>query len=75
MSEQILVCYEDEDIEEVAMKMSDAQVRRFPVLSRDDERLVGIVSLGDLATKDREEDAVTGQVLEDISEPTDYGES
>jgi CBS domain-containing protein len=37
MSEQILVCYEDEDIEEVAMKMSDAQVRRFPVLSRDDD--------------------------------------
>jgi CBS domain-containing protein len=57
MSEQVLCCYEDEEIEEVAMKMSDAQVRRFPVLSRDGDRLVGIVSLGDLSRSDEGEAA------------------
>ena len=67
MSEQILVCYEDEDIEEVAMKMSDAQVRRFPVLSRDDERLVGIVSLGDLSRSEQGEAAQIA--LDGITDP------
>ena len=57
MTEELLVCYEDEEIEEVAMKMSDAQVRRFPVLSRDTDRLVGIVSLGDLSRSDESEAA------------------
>jgi CBS domain-containing protein len=57
MSEQVLCCYEDEEIEEVAMKMSDAQVRRFPVLSRDSDRLVGMVSLGDLSRSDQGEAA------------------
>jgi len=58
MTSDVHCCYEDEEIEEVAMKMSDAQVRRFPVLSRDGDRLVGIVSLGDLSRSD-EGDAVS----------------
>ena len=53
MTEEIHTCYDDEEVEEVAMKMSDAQVRRFPVLSRDAEKLVGIVSLGDLSRSDQ----------------------
>mgnify|MGYP003578637103 CR=1 FL=1 len=67
MSAQILVCYEDEDIEEVAMKMSHAQVRRFPVLSRDDDRLVGIVSLGDLSRSEQGEAAQIA--LDGITDP------
>ena len=57
MTSEILCCYEDEEVEEVAMKMSDAQVRRFPVLSRDGDRLVGIVSLGDLSRSEQGEAA------------------
>ena len=57
MTGDILCCYEDEEVEEVAMKMSDAQVRRFPVLSRDGDRLVGIVSLGDLSRSEQGEAA------------------
>jgi CBS domain-containing protein len=57
MTEELLYCYDDDDIEEVAMKMSDAQVRRFPVISRDDKRLVGIVSLGDLSRSEQGEAA------------------
>ncbi len=48
MTDTLLFCFDDQDVDEVAIQMSDAQVRRFPVLSREGERLVGIVSIGDL---------------------------
>ena len=43
--------WDDQDVEDVAIQMSDAQVRRMPVLSREGERLVGIVSIGDLVKR------------------------
>lgn len=46
--------------------MSEHQVRRLPVVD-DDDHLVGIVSLGDVAVKDGR-DAQTGETLENISE-------
>ena len=48
MSDELLYCYDDEDIEDVARNMGDVRVRRLPVVNRD-KRLVGIVSLGDVA--------------------------
>jgi CBS domain-containing protein len=50
MSSDIKYIYEDESLEDAARNMSELQVRRLPVLSRE-KRLVGIVSLGDLALK------------------------
>lgn len=47
-SEKVLYCYEDEELDHVARNMSQQQVRRLPVVSRD-KRLVGIVSFGNLA--------------------------
>src|SRR5437868_14984860 len=47
-SDQVLYCYEDEELDHVAKNMSQQQVRRLPVVSRD-KRLVGIVSLGNIA--------------------------
>jgi len=44
----VLYCYEDEELDHVAKNMSEQQVRRLPVVNRD-KRLVGIVSLGNLA--------------------------
>jgi CBS domain-containing protein len=67
MTGDALFCWEDDDVDAVAAKMSDAQVRRFPVVSRDDRRLVGIVSLGDLSQGDHDEAARTA--LEGITEP------
>ena len=52
MTDHVDYCFDDDEIEEVAIKMSDAQVRRFPVISREDNRLVGIVSLGDISHSD-----------------------
>ncbi len=49
MSAEVKYVFEDETTEDLARSMSTLQVRRMPVLDRD-KRLVGIVSLGDLAT-------------------------
>ena len=65
MSEQIRFCFEDEDTQEVGRKMSEWAVRRLPVLNRD-KRLVGIVSLGDLATGGAEDESQ--KALEEISD-------
>jgi CBS domain-containing protein len=64
MTDKVLYCFEDEEVEEVAVNMADNQVRRLPVLSRE-KRLVGIVALGDLATKG--EDASAEDALEGVS--------
>lgn len=48
MSKQVLYCYEDQTLEEVAENLADNQIRRLPVLNRQ-KRLVGILSLGDIA--------------------------
>jgi CBS domain-containing protein len=47
-TEQVLYCYEDEELDHVAKNMSGQQVRRLPVVNRE-KRLVGIVTLGNLA--------------------------
>src|SRR5947209_1379155 len=46
----VVYCFEDQDAAEAARVMKERQVRRLPVLDRD-KRLVGIVSLGDLAVE------------------------
>ncbi|MCK1422822.1 CBS domain-containing protein [Bradyrhizobium sp. 180] len=48
MTADVKYCFEDQDIDEVTRNMADIQVRRLPVLNRD-KRLVGIISLGDIA--------------------------
>ncbi len=67
MTDHVDCCFDDDDVEEVAMKMSDAQVRRFPVLSREDNRLVGIVSLGDLSRSEQGQAAAVA--LDGITDP------
>lgn len=48
MSPEIKYCYEDQTIDEVTRNMGEQRLRRLPVLNRN-KRLVGILSLGDLA--------------------------
>src|SRR3954471_11702476 len=49
MTKDVKYCFDDQDIEEVTYNMADTQVRRLPVINHD-RRLVGILSLGDIAT-------------------------
>jgi CBS domain-containing protein len=66
MSGEVRWCYEDQPLDDVMAQMADAQVRRIPVLSHDAaRRLVGIVSLGDLATR---AGAQAGGDLQDVTE-------
>jgi len=50
MSDDVLYLFDDQDIEAVADNMASNQVRRLPVVNRD-KRLVGMVSIGDLAKR------------------------
>ena len=67
MTTDVVYCFEDQDVKEAAQIMADRQIRRLPIIDRD-KRLVGIVSLGDLAV-DISDDSVASDALEGISEP------
>ena len=68
MTDDVLFVYEDQNVEEAAMLMSDRQVRRLAVKSRDDDRLVGIISLADISRSDKAEDAAA-VALDGITDP------
>jgi CBS domain-containing protein len=67
MSTEVKYCFEDENLEHVQSNLGDLRVRRLPVMNRD-KRLVGIVSLGDVATKGKPKKA-TAEALAGISQP------
>jgi len=64
MTQDVKYCFDDQEVEEVTRNMADIQVRRLPVLNRD-KRLVGILSLGDIAISRDGKDA--GDALRGIS--------
>jgi CBS domain-containing protein len=66
MSQEVLYCFEDDDLEDAAHNMGDIKVRRLPVLNRD-KRLVGIIAISDLAR--RETDKKLGEAVANISAP------
>lgn len=66
MTPDVDYCFEDQDTQEVARTMGQRQVRRMPVMNRD-KRLVGLVSLGDVAVTQGGEPA--GEALSKVSEP------
>lgn len=73
MSSDVQCCFEDEQIEAVMEKMRGTQIRRVPVMDRQN-RLVGMVSLGDLALDAANETKVE-DTLEGISQPSQTNRS
>jgi len=67
MTEGIEFCFDDEDIHAAAEHMEQKQIRRLAVLDHN-KRLVGILSLGDLAVKTAD-DHLSGEALERVSQP------
>jgi CBS domain-containing protein len=65
MTQDVKYCFEDEDLGQVAQSMSDQRVRRMPVLDRN-KRLVGVVSLGDIAAA---EPGLAGETAEAVAQP------
>jgi CBS domain-containing protein len=66
MSTEVKYCFEDDEVDEVAHNMADIKVRRLPVLNAK-KRLVGIISLADMALAEGPEPV--GQAICGISEP------
>jgi CBS domain-containing protein len=62
----VIYCFEDQDIDEATRIMQENQIRRLVILNHD-KRLVGVVSLGDVA-RNRPADR-SGEVLQSVSEP------
>jgi len=67
MSKEVLYCFEDDEVDDVVQNMADIKVRRLPVLNHE-KRLVGILSLGDIALSDGA--GTAGSALCGISEPS-----
>ncbi len=66
MTEDVIYCFEDQDLQEATQLMEIHRVRRLVVLN-EDRRLAGILSLGDLTIRANPKEAV--EVLREISEP------
>ena len=64
VSENLETVEPDDDVDEAAQIMAHRQIRRLPVV--EDGRLVGMLSLGDIAVKESEDTA--GNALESVSE-------
>lgn len=67
MTTGVIYCFEDEDVQRASELMAEQQIRRVPVLNRD-RRLVGMVSLGDLAVRAKR---IAREALQQVSEPAE----
>jgi len=68
MTEDVISCFEDQDVTDATKLMEDRLVRRILVMNRED-RLVGIVALGDVALGAKKKEV--GDVLREVSEPSE----
>jgi CBS domain-containing protein len=69
MTREVDCCFEDDDVANAARIMEQKQILRLLVLNRD-RRLVGIVSLADLAVTAADEQ-MTSETVQRISEPAE----
>jgi CBS domain-containing protein len=67
MTTPAIYCFDDQDVTEAAKVMGENQIRRLVILGRENERVVGVISLGDLVRKGITD--LSGQVLQKVSEP------
>jgi len=68
MSPDVIYCHDDDSLKHVEQMMMDYQVRRLPVVTRENNQLIGIISIGDLAIKSGKVQEI-GRTLREISEP------
>lgn len=67
MSPEVIYAYDDQDLADAARVMEINQIRRLPILSRE-KRLIGFLSLGDMAT-DGNDERLSAEALREISQP------
>jgi CBS domain-containing protein len=69
MSTDLAYCLEDQEVEEAVSVMEARQIRRLPIVNQD-KRLIGIISLADIAVHVGDRD-LSGETLEEISAPAE----
>jgi CBS domain-containing protein len=70
MTPEVRYVFEDEPVQHVAESMAEQQVHRLPVMNRE-KRLVGIVSIGDIASEHTGAPEVVGDALAGVSRESD----
>ena len=68
MSTDVRTCTSNQSVDEVLSTMGDVQIRRVPVIDPQSQRIIGIVSLGDVATR---HSADVDRTLDEISTPSE----
>ncbi len=68
MSTDVRTCHAGQTVDEVLGQMGNVQIRRVPVVDQQSHKMVGIVSLGDMATT---QSKGVEQALEEISSPSE----
>lgn len=68
MTEEVHFCLEDDTLDDIVKHMAALQVRRLLVFTREGNRLIGVVSIGDIAAHAGEH--ITAELLRRISEPS-----
>jgi CBS domain-containing protein len=68
MTPDVIFCFDDDDVREAARIMEERQIRRLLICDRS-KHPVGIISLGDIATRVQSDD-LSGEILERVSEPS-----
>jgi CBS domain-containing protein len=66
MSQDLVCCHSEEDLESAVQRMEEAEVRRLPVIDRN-QNLVGMIALADVARNAGEK--ITAQALRGVSRP------
>ena len=67
MTSPAIYCFDDQEVGEAAQIMKDNQIRRLVVVDRENKRLAGVISLGDLARNGTND--LSWEVLQKVSEP------
>lgn len=68
MHRDVITCLDEQDLDELISRMKEYQIRRVPIVDTEN-KLEGMVSLGDIAVKAPYEEHKTFEALERISEP------
>jgi CBS domain-containing protein len=66
MTQNVFWCYEDDNVNNVARKMQEKEVRRMLILNKE-KRLAGVISIGDIA-KAQGEESMVGETVKHIAE-------
>jgi CBS domain-containing protein len=67
MSTKVIYCFDDDEIDDAADVMEANQIRRLVILNRS-KRMVGVLSLGDIARECRDH-GLTGEIETKVAQP------